>query len=241
MVFSLDGPGSHKRLYIEWVLDNCSKPDIKPHDILTEGAIEQLAERLLTPLQITPYLSLALAKGHAIGAKPIDEDIIESVLAPDLDALEPKLARHGYSITVLCEHLNAKRSEVRAYLSGKLPPGRTEEFNQEIHRLGILYERHRVANKQHNFQAALPKHLAEQADEAMKDVYMLDIPGAEEPILEAELEARIVTKIKQVMLASWVTASPSLRTNIGSRPTTGSISSIYCSTTDVSGPWWPWN
>ncbi len=137
-VFSLDGPGSHKRPYIEWVLDNCSKSDIKPRDILTEGAIERLAERLVTPLQITHYLSLALAKGHAIGAKPVDEEIIESVLAPDLDALEPKLARHGYSITVLCEHLNARRSEVRAYLSGKLPPGRTEEFNREIHRLGIL-------------------------------------------------------------------------------------------------------
>lgn len=137
-VFSLDGLGNHKRPYIEWVLDKCSKPNIKPHDILTKGAIDLLAERLVTPLQITHYLSLALAKGHAIGTKPIDEDIIESVLAPDLDAIEPKLARHGYSMTVLCEHLNARRNEVRAYLLGTLSPGKTEEFNREIHKLGIL-------------------------------------------------------------------------------------------------------
>jgi predicted nuclease of restriction endonuclease-like (RecB) superfamily len=73
--------------------------------------------------------------------------------------------------------------------------------NVLIHQIqSRAYERHWVASKQHNFQEALPKHLAEQADEAMKDVYMLDILGAEEPILEAELEARIVAKIKQVML-----------------------------------------
>ncbi len=62
----------------------------------------------------------------------------ETILASDLDALEPKLARHGYSMAVLCEHLNAQRSEVRAYLLGKLPSGKTEEFNREIHKLGIL-------------------------------------------------------------------------------------------------------
>ncbi|MCP4932667.1 MAG: AAA family ATPase, partial [bacterium] len=134
-VFSLDGLGNQKRPYIEWVLDKCSKPNIKPHDILTKDAIDLLAERLVTPLQITHYLSLALAKGHAIGTKPVDKEIIETILAPDLDALEPKLARHGYSMAVLCEHLNARRSEVRAYLLGKLPSGKTEEFNREIHKL----------------------------------------------------------------------------------------------------------
>ncbi|EGY29595.1 hypothetical protein Rin_00004330 [Candidatus Regiella insecticola 5.15] len=62
------------------------------------------------------------------------------------------------------------------------------------------YERHHLANKQHNFQQALPEHLAQQADQAMKDVYMLDMLGVEKPILEAELESRMVAKIKDVML-----------------------------------------
>jgi predicted nuclease of restriction endonuclease-like (RecB) superfamily len=62
------------------------------------------------------------------------------------------------------------------------------------------YERHRIAAKQHNFTTALPAHLAEQANDAMKDVYMLDMLGIAQPVLEVELEARMVEKIKEVML-----------------------------------------
>ena len=137
-VFSLEGLGQQKQQYIEWVLDKCSKTKIKPHDILTKEAIELLAERLITPLQMTHYLSLALVKGHTTATHPIDRDIIESVLSPDLNLLEPKLARQGYGMAVLCEHLNAHRSEIRAHLRGQLAAGKTEEFNKEIHKLGIL-------------------------------------------------------------------------------------------------------
>lgn len=62
------------------------------------------------------------------------------------------------------------------------------------------YQRHQQSNKQHNFEQALPEHLAEQADEAMKDVYMLDMLGIEKPVVERELERRMVNKIQQVML-----------------------------------------
>lgn len=62
------------------------------------------------------------------------------------------------------------------------------------------YERHALAPKQHNFENALPKHLAEQADRAMKDVYMLDTLGLTRPVLEAEIEGSMVRKIKEVML-----------------------------------------
>ncbi len=59
-----------------------------------------------------------------------DGEIVESVLSPDINTLEPKLARHGYGIAVLCEHLSARRNEVRAYLKGQLTAGKTEEFNK---------------------------------------------------------------------------------------------------------------
>lgn len=73
--------------------------------------------------------------------------------------------------------------------------------NVLIHQIeSEAYARHRLADKQHNFQQALPQHLAEQADQAMKDVYMLDILGIEKPVLEAELESRMVSKIKDTML-----------------------------------------
>ena len=70
-----------------------------------------------------------------------------------------------------------------------------------IHQLeSQAYERHQLVDKQHNFQQVLPEHLAEQADQAMKDIYMLDMLGVEKPVLESELEARMVSKIKDVML-----------------------------------------
>ena len=137
-LFSLDSLGAHKHPYIEWILDNCSKTKIKPHDIFTKEAITLFAERLITPLQITHYLSQALEKGFQIGAKPIDADIAQEVLSPDLNAIEPKLARHGYNMPVLCEFLNARRGEVKAYFLGQLAAGRAEEFNKEILKIGIL-------------------------------------------------------------------------------------------------------
>ncbi|MFH1653715.1 MAG: PDDEXK nuclease domain-containing protein [Pseudomonadota bacterium] len=62
------------------------------------------------------------------------------------------------------------------------------------------YERHTLAPKQHNFERALPVHLAEQADKSMKDVYMLDFLGITKPVVERELENRMVATIKDVLL-----------------------------------------
>lgn len=137
-LFSLDSWGQQKERYIEWVLTQCTKPKTAIHDIVTPDAINLLAERLITPLQICHYLTLALIKGATTGTKPVDAEIIEAVLSPDLNTLEPKLARHGYNTAALCEHLNAKRSEIKAYFNGQLPAARAEEFNKEIHKLGIL-------------------------------------------------------------------------------------------------------
>ena len=58
------------------------------------------------------------------------------------------------------------------------------------------YEQHHVVKKQNNFDHALPKHLAEQASHAMKDIYMLDTLGLTKPALEAEIENSMVNKIK---------------------------------------------
>lgn len=62
------------------------------------------------------------------------------------------------------------------------------------------YERHRSTSKQHNFERALPVHLAEQADKSMKDVYMLDFLGITKPVVEREVERRMVSAIKDVLL-----------------------------------------
>lgn len=62
------------------------------------------------------------------------------------------------------------------------------------------YGRHRLSSKQHNFEETLPVHLAEQADKEMKDAYVLDFLGVTKPVLERELESRMVSAIKDVLL-----------------------------------------
>ena len=62
------------------------------------------------------------------------------------------------------------------------------------------YQRHQLSNKHHNFESTLPKQLAEQADQSMKDIYMFDMLGIAEPIIETEIECRMVEKIKDVIL-----------------------------------------
>lgn len=62
------------------------------------------------------------------------------------------------------------------------------------------YKRHRLADKKNKFDVTLPKDLAEQADQSMKDVYMFDMLGITKPVIEAEIEHRMVEKIKDVIL-----------------------------------------
>jgi predicted nuclease of restriction endonuclease-like (RecB) superfamily len=62
------------------------------------------------------------------------------------------------------------------------------------------YERHITSHKQNNFIRVLPSDLAKQAHQSMKDVYMLDTLGLTAPVLELEIENRMVSKIKTVML-----------------------------------------
>lgn len=137
-VFNLDFINIHRHQYIEWVLNNCSASKVKPYDIFTKEAIGLFSDRLVTPLQITHYLSSALEKGFQIGEKPIGAEVAKEILSPDINSIEPKLARNGYHITALCELLNARRSEVVAYLRGQLAAGKAEEFNKEILKIGII-------------------------------------------------------------------------------------------------------
>jgi hypothetical protein len=130
--------GVNSASLVEWLLDNCSKEKVKPDEILSKDAIKLLAERLITPLQIIYYLASAIEKGYQIGEKPISGETLNSILSPDLDAIEPSLVRHGYNFAVLCERLNVKRHEIKAYLRGQLNPNRAEEINKEIHKLGVL-------------------------------------------------------------------------------------------------------
>ena len=62
------------------------------------------------------------------------------------------------------------------------------------------YERQLAEGKQHNFPQTLPVHLAEQAEETLKESYVLDFLGIRGPILEREMERRMVEKIRDVII-----------------------------------------
>jgi predicted nuclease of restriction endonuclease-like (RecB) superfamily len=62
------------------------------------------------------------------------------------------------------------------------------------------YQHHIVNPKQSNFQKALPVHLSEQANEAMKSEYNLDFLGITNPVLERELENKLVGNIRDLLL-----------------------------------------
>lgn len=57
-----------------------------------------------------------------------------------------------------------------------------------------------LKQKQHNFARALPVHLTEQADESIKSVYNLDFLDIKKPVVERELESRLIEKLKRFML-----------------------------------------
>lgn len=62
------------------------------------------------------------------------------------------------------------------------------------------FERSLKAGKAHNFAAALPEHLAEQAEEALKSSYNLDFLGIAGAVRERELEARLIERLRDFIL-----------------------------------------
>jgi hypothetical protein len=76
-------------------------------------------------------------EAYKIGQKPVGTDMIENVLAKDINGLEPRLTRQGYNAKVLADLLNIKPREIKSFLSGHLAPGRTQELQTELLAAGI--------------------------------------------------------------------------------------------------------
>ena len=135
-IFDFEGIQGHQRRFITWLLEQCA-PEVEPSDILAPDALELLAERLVTPLQIQHYLPRMLDQAYRFGEKPVTTTIVNTTLAPDIHALEPTLTRHGYNVKALAELLHIRQPEVRSFLYGQLPPGRTEALHHQLLAAGI--------------------------------------------------------------------------------------------------------
>src|SRR3954469_18681069 len=142
--FAFDGIVGQQREYISWLLQACSwllqacaAEGTRPGDLVADAAVELLAAKLRTPLQIERHLTLGFEEGFRVGEKPVTAEVVEAVLSRQLDELEPRLTRHGYSVHTLSEQFNAKPAEIKRLLRGELDPARTRELVDEMRAAGL--------------------------------------------------------------------------------------------------------
>jgi type II secretory pathway predicted ATPase ExeA len=136
-VFNLDGIAGNQRDYIRWLISSCSKNEVAAESILAPEAIDLLATRLRTPLQIQLHLTLALEAGYQTGEMPVSGNLVESVLSRQLDDLEPVLTRHGYRVKDLVEQFDAKPAEIKALFSNTLDATRMAELRCQFQAAGL--------------------------------------------------------------------------------------------------------
>jgi type II secretory pathway predicted ATPase ExeA len=136
-VFAFDGITGSQREYIEWLIKECVQEETEIGEILEIEALDLLAARLRTPLQIEQHLTLAFEAAYLFGEKSVTTAIVESVLSQQIDDLEPTLTRHGYDVRSLAEQFNAKQSEIKSLFRGQLDPVRTRELQEQMLAAGL--------------------------------------------------------------------------------------------------------
>jgi hypothetical protein len=123
-VFSLDGIVGAQREYIAWLLGTCAASEEAAGSILTDDAVDLLASKLRTPLQVQLHLALALEAGYQAGERPVSVEVVESGLSRHIDDLEPTLTRNGYCMKDLVEQFGGKVHEFKALFNNTLDPER---------------------------------------------------------------------------------------------------------------------
>ena len=139
-VFSLEGVTGSQREYIEWLIGACVAENVTIDDVIDPAALDLLASRLRTPLQIEDHLTLALETGYQAGEEagsagpPI---VLSSSWAKQIDDLEPTLARHGYTPKILMDLLGAKPAEIKAMFRQTLEQDRARELKEQMLAAGL--------------------------------------------------------------------------------------------------------
>ncbi len=136
-IFTLDGIVGSQRDYIHWLLGISTGNKVESESILTADAIDILATKLRTPLQVQLHLTLALEAGYQTGEKPVTAELVETVMSRQLDDLEPTLARHGYRLKDMVEQFDPKASEIRSLFSNQLEPKRTADIRERMLAAGL--------------------------------------------------------------------------------------------------------
>jgi type II secretory pathway predicted ATPase ExeA len=137
VIFEFDGMANHQLAYIRWLLATCAAEGTAAGDLIEDAALDLLASRLRTPLQIEQHLTLAFEEAFRVGERPVTRPVVEDVLSRHLDDLEPRLTRQGYTVRSLAEQFSAKPAEIRQFLRGELNPARTQELAQSMRTAGL--------------------------------------------------------------------------------------------------------
>ncbi|MCK4244359.1 MAG: DUF1016 family protein, partial [Candidatus Omnitrophica bacterium] len=98
----------------------------------------------------------------------------------------------GQNLVIMSRVKSKKEREF--YIRGTIQFGWSRDVL--IHQIEAEVHKQVKIKKMHNFPKTLPVHLAEQADLTMKDTYTLDFLDVAEPILEKELERKLIVNLK---------------------------------------------
>lgn len=135
--FSLDGIAGSQREYLHWLLSTCTERPEGAAGLIGAEAIDLLASRLRTPLQIEWHLTQAFEAGYQAGETPVGTELVEAVLSRHLDDLESTLTRQGYGLRELVQNFDAKPAEIKALFTNQLEPRRASELRDRMRLAGL--------------------------------------------------------------------------------------------------------
>lgn len=124
---------------------------------------------------------------------PRDVAVSENEILPQAVAVLP----WGHNRLILSKIKN--RAEALYYADAAVKMGWTRNLLLNFIKADT-YRNAKELPKLHNFEATLPEHLQERADEILKTTYNLGFLGIRHQIKERELERRLVDKIKLFLL-----------------------------------------
>ena len=106
-------------------------------DIVTPEALELLAERLITPLQIQHYLTRVLEQAYRFGEKPVTPAIVERPSRRICRHWSPPWHAMAITSKPCRSYSTSVKRKCAPWLHGQLPPGRTEELHHHLLATGI--------------------------------------------------------------------------------------------------------
>ena len=163
-------------------------------DHSTEKFLAQAAREMNTPGDISqkPILSQAVRELGAAPAKKKQQLNLSQAVRDLLTAIP-----WGHHVNLLTKVKNPPARLYYLRATAQLGWSRNVLLNQIKAK---AYERSLAEGKAHNFPAALPEHLAEQAEEALKSSYNLEFLGIGRAVRERELEDRLVERLRDFIL-----------------------------------------